>query len=196
MTPKRRNSLILLFVAGLVAASLAVIALQPTKLGLDLKGGVELVYQGQPTPQSKVDTESINRAIEIMRSRVDALGVAEPEIQRSGGNQITVGLPSVTNVARAQEQVGSPAQLVFYDWEKNVYAPNGHLAAPQLPLKDPGAMQVMNSAGDPSGGMDLFKAVTMASGLPVRAGADISRTGPQYWLFSADGKRLIAGPDT
>ena len=196
MTPKRRNSLILLFVAGLVAASLAVLATQPTKLGLDLKGGVELVYQGQPTPQSKVDTESINRAIEIMRNRVDALGVSEPEIQRSGGNQITVGLPSVTNVARAQEQVGSPAQLVFYDWEKNVYAPNGRLAAPQLPLKDPGAMQVMNSAGDPSGGMDLFKAVTMASGLPTRTGIDISRTGPQYWLFSADGKQLLAGPDT
>ena len=196
MSSKRRNSLILLFVAGLLVASGLVIATQQTKLGLDLKGGVELVYQGQPTPQSKVDTNSINRAIEIMRDRVDALGVSEPEIQRSGNDQITVGLPSVTNVARAQQQVGSPAQLVFYDWEKNVYADNGRLAAPQLPLKDPSAMAVMNGSGDPSAGMQLFKAVTMASKIAPRGGADISRTGPQYWLFSGDGKKLLAGPDT
>ena len=67
MSPKRRTSLILLLVGGLLAASLAVIFSQPTKLGLDLKGGVELVYQGQPTPQAKVDAKSIDRAIEIMR---------------------------------------------------------------------------------------------------------------------------------
>ncbi len=195
MSAKRRTSLILLLVGGLLAASLAVIFSQPTKLGLDLKGGVELVYQGQPTPQAKVDAKSIDRAIEIMRERVDSLGVAEPEIQRSGADQITVGLPSVTNVRRAQEQVGSPAQLVFYDWEENVYAPNGKLAAPQLPLKEPGAVLVMNASGDPSAGLSLFKAVTMASQQKPSNASNISRVGPQYWLFDSTGKKLIAGPD-
>ena len=60
--------------AALVAASLAVIAAKPTRLGLELKGGVELVYQGKPTAQAKVDTESLNRAINIMRARGPGCG--------------------------------------------------------------------------------------------------------------------------
>jgi SecD/SecF fusion protein len=125
MGSRRRNALILLIVAGLVAASAAVIALKPTRLGLELKGGVSLVYKGRATAQSKVDTESLNRAIDIMRKRVDQLGVAEPEIQRTGGSEIDVSLPDVSNARRAEEQVGKTAQLAFYDWETNVIGPEG-----------------------------------------------------------------------
>ena len=125
MNDRRRNFLVLLIVAGLLAASLAVIFTMPTKLGLDLKGGVQLVYQGKPTAQAKVDTESLNRAIDIMRKRVDSLGVAQPDIQLTGVNEITVALPDVSNAARAQDQVGKTAQLHFYDWEPNVIGPDG-----------------------------------------------------------------------
>src|SRR5438552_2843308 len=98
MTDRRRNGFILLLVLGLVAGSLAAIASQKTRLGLDLKGGVELVYQGQPSAQQPhVTQDALSRAVDIMRERVDQLGVAEPEIQRSGGDQITVSLPAVTN---------------------------------------------------------------------------------------------------
>ena len=125
MGSRRRNILILLIVAGLVAASAVVIALKPTRLGLELKGGVSLVYKGRATAQSKVDTESLDRAIDIMRKRVDQLGVAEPEIQSIGGDEIDVSLPDVSNAARAEEQVGKTAQLFFYDWEPNVIGPDG-----------------------------------------------------------------------
>src|SRR5580692_12808619 len=125
MTDRGRNTLILLIVAGLVAASVAVITAKKTRLGLDLKGGVQLVYQGKPTAQSKVDTESLNRAIEIMRKRVDQLGVAQPELQRSGADEIDVALPDVSNASRAQDEVGQVAQLYFYDWEPNVIGPAG-----------------------------------------------------------------------
>jgi SecD/SecF fusion protein len=125
MTDRRRNTLILLIVAGLVAASVAAIVTQKTRLGLELKGGVELVYQGKPTAQSKVTPEALERAINIMRTRVDQLGVAQPEIQRSGPEEIDVALPDVSNAARAQEEVGRTAQLQFYDWEPNVIGPNG-----------------------------------------------------------------------
>src|ERR1700716_2496682 len=125
MTDRRRNALILLIVAGLIAASEAVVSMKKKRLGLDLKGGVHLVYEGKPTAQAKVDTESLNRAIDIMRKRVDQLGVAQPEIQRSGENEITVSLPNVTNASRAQDQVGKTAQLYFYDWEPNVIGPDG-----------------------------------------------------------------------
>jgi SecD/SecF fusion protein len=125
MTDRRRNSFVLLLVLILIGLAAVTIAAKKTRLGLDLKGGVELIYQGKPTAQAKVDTESLNRAIDIMRKRVDQIGVAQPEIQRSGQDEITVALPNVSNATRAQEQVGKTAQLFFYDWEPNVIGSEG-----------------------------------------------------------------------
>ena len=129
MTNPRRNIFILLVVLGLIAASVAAIATKHTRLGLDLKGGVELVYQAKPTAQSKVNSESLERAINIMRSRVDKIGVSEPEIQRSGKEEIDVSLPAVHNIKQAEEAVGTTAQLNFYDWETNVIGPSGKTEA-------------------------------------------------------------------
>src|SRR5471030_58920 len=93
MTDRRRNSVVLMLVLLLVGLAAATIVAKKTRLGLALKGGVELVYQAKPTAQAKVDAESLNRAIDIMRKRVDQLGVAQPEIQRSGADEINVALP-------------------------------------------------------------------------------------------------------
>jgi SecD/SecF fusion protein len=128
MTDRRRNALILLIVAGLIAGSLAAIFTKKTRLGLELKGGVELVYQARPTAAAKVNSESLEDAINIMRKRVDQLGVAQPEIQRSGSDEIDVALPDVSNATRAQNEVGTTAQLYFYDWEPNVIGPSGQPA--------------------------------------------------------------------
>jgi SecD/SecF fusion protein len=112
MGNRRRYLFVLAFVLGLVIASALVIANTSTKLGLDLKGGVELVYQGQPTGQVKeVTGEDIDRAIEIIRERIDQFGVSEPEVARLGTDQITVSLPDVDNAQRAIDQVGTTAQL-------------------------------------------------------------------------------------
>ena len=59
-----------------------------------------------------------------MRERVDAFGVSEPELARTGEDQIEVNLPGVEDAERAAQQVGSTAQLFFYDWEKNVLDEN------------------------------------------------------------------------
>jgi SecD/SecF fusion protein len=121
MTSRTRNFSILGLVVVLLAGAAFVIADKPTKLGLDLKGGIELVYQGQPTPQvPTVTPQALDDALETIRKRTDALGVSEPEIQRSGRDQISIGLPDVQNAERAIQQVGSTAQLQFYDWEPNV----------------------------------------------------------------------------
>src|SRR3954454_73114 len=125
MSDRRRNLLVLLLVLGLIAASAVVVATKETKLGLDLQGGVQLVYQGKPTAQQKTITaESIDRALDIMRQRVDAFGVAEPELARVGSDLIEVSLPGVKNAERAARQVGTTAQLYFYDWEANVLGEN------------------------------------------------------------------------
>src|SRR3954468_11862785 len=132
---RQRNGLILLVVVALlVVAAMIIVPGTPlskqTRLGLDLKGGVELVYQGRPTPQvPKVTPEAINDAIKTIRKRTDALGVSEPEIQRSGSDQISIGLPAVKNADRAEQQVGTTAQLQFYDWEPNLLSgPNPQIS--------------------------------------------------------------------
>src|SRR2546429_6932296 len=109
----RRDLFVILLMLGLLAASGVVIAVKQTRLGLDLKGGVELVYQGEPTPQSKVTPAAINRAVDIIRKRVDQLGVAEPEIQRLGQTQIDVGLPGIKDLSHAKRQGGTTAQLLM-----------------------------------------------------------------------------------
>jgi len=196
MTDRRRNGLILLLVAGLLVVSAIVIALKPTRLGLDLKGGVELVYQGEPTQQvPKVTPEALDRALDIIRSRVDQLGVGEPEIQRSGKDQISVGLPDVQNIRRAQDQVGTPAQLYFYDWEANAITPDGRTVAPQLPQQDPAAERISQGAGDVGQGQPLYDAVTLAT----RQRATVndrhgSRLGPAYYLFDRQ-HQYLAGPE-
>src|SRR5919106_6365584 len=120
MTNRTRNFAILGIVVVLLGIAGGIIATKETRLGLDLKGGIELVYEGQPTPQVPVVTQqALDDAVETIRKRTDALGVAEPEIQRSGRDQISVGLPDVQNAERAIDQVGSTAQLQFYDWEPN-----------------------------------------------------------------------------
>src|SRR4051794_36676763 len=124
MTDRRRNLFVLLLVAALVAASAVVILSKPTRLGLDLKGGVSLTYQAKPTVQSGVTSDAIDRTLDIMRERVDQLGVSEPEIQRSGSDQIDVSLPDVKNADEAANQVGTTAQMYFYDWEPNVLDAN------------------------------------------------------------------------
>src|SRR6202035_1380127 len=160
MTDRRRNALILLIVAGLIAGSVAAVATKKTRLGLDLKGGVELVYQAKPTAQSKVDTESLNRAIDIMRKRVDQLGVSQPEIQLTGQNEITVALPDVSNASRAQEEVGKTAQLYFYDWEPNVIGPSGQPAPTEGTATGD---STSTGAGGVTAGLPEYQAVVRAA---------------------------------
>src|SRR5436190_22043496 len=131
MTDRRRNLFVLALVAFLLAMSLMLIVpgapfSKKTQLGLDLRGGVELIYQAEPTPQvPKVTAQAVGDAINTIRKRTNALGVSESEVQQQGRDQVDVGLPGVKNAARAEQQVGTTAQLQFYDWEPNVIGPDG-----------------------------------------------------------------------
>ncbi len=188
MTDRRRNLFILLLVAGLLAASVWVILDKPTKRGLDLRGGVELVYEAKPTPQQPTITEeAIERAIDVMRERVDQLGVAEPEIQRSGQTQISVGLPDVENAAEAQEQVGQVAQLFFYDWEPNVLDADGN-PAPTEPEVTGGG-----SAGK-VGAVTQYEALQRAEKRKPVQDRNNSHNG-QYYLVDDKAKKVLRGPE-
>lgn len=121
MQSRRRNLIIIGLVLALIGGSVYAVLARETRLGLDLSGGIELVYEAIPNDPAKgVSPKDLEAALETIRKRTDALGVAEPEIQRAGENQISVGLPNVKDPERAKKQVGSTAQLFFYKWEPNV----------------------------------------------------------------------------
>ncbi len=180
MSNRRRNLFVLAFVALLIIGSGIVIATKKTTLGLDLKGGTELIFQARPTPQNPtIDGSDIDRAIEIIRKRTDAFGVSEPEISRIGSDSIRVGLPDVSNAANASRQVGQTAQLYFYDWEPNV-------------IPNPAKTNVPNGESSFS---RLFDAVSLASKqTPECFENKCTTTGPQYYLFNSQTHAWIAGP--
>jgi SecD/SecF fusion protein len=138
MSDRRRNRFVLAIVAALVIISLLVgfgipgtsIKPRKTQLGLDLKGGVELIFQGRASGGSKVDAATIAQAVSIIQSRVNQLGVSNNSVTSSGNDQIEVSLAGYTNVAQAEQVVGTTAQLYFYDWETSVINAAGHVAGP------------------------------------------------------------------
>ena len=87
-----------------------------------------------------------------MRSRVDQLGVSEPQIAKVGKDLIDVQLPNVTDTARAKAEVGNTAGLYFYDWEANALTPNGKTVASQLLAQDTTATELSQGVGAPRPG--------------------------------------------
>ncbi|WP_129305147.1 protein translocase subunit SecD [Streptomyces sp. L2] len=106
-------------VRGLVA--LAAVALPlfvaltvPVQLGLDLRGGTQIVLETRSTATARADSEATDRTLEVLRGRIDALGVAEPTLARSGDNRIVVELPGVQDPSEAADVLGRTAQLTFH----------------------------------------------------------------------------------
>jgi len=88
--------------------------------GLDLNGGIYVILEAQDTPETPVTEEGISAAVEIIRRRVDALGVTEPVIQRQGDRRIIVELPGIEDPEEALRVIGKTAVLEFIDPEGNV----------------------------------------------------------------------------
>ncbi len=191
MAKRRRNLFIIALVLGLLAASAIVIATKSTVLGLDLRGGTQLVYQARATPQTPTVTpDALDRAIEIIRKRTDTLGVSEPEISRLGQTEIQVGLPNVQNAQQAIKQIGTTSQLYFYDFEANVVPPPG----PNVP-QDPTA------PGGPTSPKiytfpNLYDAVQFASKRKPECFHNQCTTSEHgsFYLFDKSSHELQAGP--
>jgi SecD/SecF fusion protein len=213
MGKKRRNLFVLLFVFGLIVVSGVVIAKKPTKLGLDLKGGVQLVLQGRPTPQQPtIDNGSMERAVDIIRSGCDQLGVSEIEVARVGSDQIQVGIPGATSVGKATECATKPARLFFFDWEPNLIGrefiigghpgrepPKGPLseatkewqAAGRLPTKRENQQLIVAGAFPTE-----YAAVKLAAEQEPKPDCENCSQPATFYLFSKDkDHKLIDGPE-
>ncbi|HOP05970.1 MAG TPA: protein translocase subunit SecD [candidate division Zixibacteria bacterium] len=84
------------------------------RLGLDLQGGIHVVLR---VKLEEIDDaqrdDAVDRAMQIIRNRVDGLGVAEPTIVKQGRERIIVDLPGYTDAERAEELIGQTALLQF-----------------------------------------------------------------------------------
>ncbi|HVP38513.1 MAG TPA: protein translocase subunit SecD [Candidatus Saccharimonadales bacterium] len=83
-------------------------------LGLDLQGGIHMVLEVDASKLPKAEAAgAVDRAIEVIRNRVDQFGVAEPLIQKEGTNRIVVELPGMNDPQRARNLIGQTALLEF-----------------------------------------------------------------------------------
>ncbi|AOW89742.1 protein translocase subunit SecD [Streptomyces olivaceus] len=103
-----------LLALAVLAASVAIALTMPVRLGLDLRGGTQIVLETKSTATTEADREATDRTVEVLRGRIDALGVAEPTIVRSGDNRVVVELPGVQDPKQAADVLGRTAQLTVH----------------------------------------------------------------------------------
>ena len=120
MSSRRNNLIVLALVVVLLGVAAYFIFIdQPvtesTQLGLDLQGGVSAQLEGSQTGGGKVTRQEMEQSAELIRQRIDRLGVTEPDVRVQSENQIVVQIPGVKNPEEVIRIIGSTAQLGFYE---------------------------------------------------------------------------------
>jgi len=91
----------------------------PLKRGLDLQGGMHLALEVDESKGRIPDkSEAIDRALKVVRTRIDQFGVSEPVVQKAGNDRIIVELPGIDDPQRAQDVVQKSAFLEFQITDK------------------------------------------------------------------------------
>lgn len=121
------------------------------KLGLDLQGGFEVLYEVKTEDGKKVDDETLASTAEALNKRINVLGVSEPSIQIEGENRIRVQLAGVHDQNKAREMLSTEAQLSFRDVNDNLMMDGRDLA-------EGGAQQTFDENGQPSVSLKLKSA--------------------------------------
>jgi preprotein translocase subunit SecD len=86
----------------------------PLKLGLDLQGGMHLALEVDESKGAVADkSDALDRALKVVRNRIDQFGVAEPVVQRVGEDRIIVELPGIDDPERAEALIKTSAFLTF-----------------------------------------------------------------------------------
>lgn len=100
--------------------------------GLDIKGGVRAVLEGEDTPEAKVTPQTLQQALRVIENRVNALGVKEPSLQIEGNRRIIVELADVKDTDEALKVIGKTAQLKFVGPDGNVVLTGKDLVRAQV----------------------------------------------------------------
>ena len=114
MRKSLRNRILVIIAVVVAAIYLTFPVEKHINLGLDLKGGMHLILKVETEKlDENAKKDAVLRAIEILRNRIDSLGVGETVIQRQGENEILVQLPGITDRDKAIQMIGKVAQLEF-----------------------------------------------------------------------------------
>lgn len=127
---KTKSSIIiaaLLIVLGLAGYFVYQPILDNLKLGLDLSGGLRVVLQAQETEGEKITDDTIDKAIGILRERVDSLGVKETTLYPQGSDRVVIEIAGEDNPEAAVDLLKNTAQLEFVDENKQVLLTGKHL---------------------------------------------------------------------
>ncbi|MFJ2891134.1 protein translocase subunit SecD [Streptomyces sp. NPDC087305] len=179
MNRSRRTRALIALAA--VALSLYVALTVPVHLGLDLRGGTQFELETRPTTAADAGSEATERTIEVLRGRVDALGVAEPTITRSGGNRIVVELPGVQDPRKAADVLGRTAQLTFHQ----VLGTASDAGATPEPLSERPHQLVL---ADESGQSLRLRAASLTGDAVDKAAARFDQQGGAGWHVTVDFK--------
>jgi len=136
VTRKPHLTLVAVIIVGLIGVGLMAVPGSPLykspTLGLDLQGGLEVTLQAVPPPNRPLEKADLDRSVEILRDRVDRLGVAEPEIRKQNDDQIVIDLPGVENPEQVIGILGQTAQLELFDLQANLVPPS--IGAQRFPI--------------------------------------------------------------
>jgi SecD/SecF fusion protein len=165
----RRYLLILLVLVGAILGVVTFGYFREPTLGLDLQGGLEVVLEARPEAGQELTDADLDRSVEIIRQRVDKLGVSEPEIRKQEPDQIVVGLAGEVDSERAAEVIGQTAQLEFYDLQSDVEPVSA------------------DASGNPVPSETLLPLLTAEDNLP-------EGTTAREWYLYGDEKQRLAGP--
>ena len=103
----------IIVLAGVMAVSTPGL-LNKVRLGLDLKGGFEILYEAQPLEEGqKVTKESLTHTAQSLEKRANSQGTSEPEVTTEGSNRIRLKIAGVTDEAEVRKKMKEPANLTF-----------------------------------------------------------------------------------
>ncbi|MBE3553934.1 MAG: protein translocase subunit SecD, partial [Thermicanus sp.] len=140
------NRVVLFFLLTLLIFLLMGFTFQPilngVTLGLDLKGGFEILYELQPTEGTKVTGDLLSQTKDVLERRISVLGVAEPDISIEYPDRIRIQLAGVTNQEEARKILATEAHLTFRDM-------SGKVLMTGADLKEGGAGVGFDNLGKP-----------------------------------------------
>ncbi|HET7326099.1 MAG TPA: protein translocase subunit SecD [Nocardioidaceae bacterium] len=167
---------------GVIALSTFFVATKEPTLGLDLSGGTQITLETQSTERVEATPEATDRVLEVLRQRVNALGVSEPTLVRSGDRRIIVELPGVQDPREAAEAIGKTAQLSFHP-VKRIAQPQQQPRGNEMILRDEdGQRLVLGEAALTGDGVSGADAVTdPQTGGGWRVDIDFEGQGEQAW---------------
>jgi SecD/SecF fusion protein len=135
----RRNLSIMGLVVALTIAAGAAVVVKGFTLGLDLRGGLEVVLKARPTDNQTITSDTLNQAADVMRRRIDPRGILQPEIRTSpSDNQIDISIPGVKNPNAVANLLvaGQLQSFDFYKYLTPVSTRSLYVAAPNPSLYD------------------------------------------------------------